>query len=134
MTNLRAIVLFGVSTTLSACAHVTERDVSPVKVSYLAFQTLDSAKPLPEAGVLRVPANAVRPMPAVLIVHGSAGVDSRGNFYASELNAAGIATFEIDMWSARNIGGGGDRPKGVPLTLPDAYAAFNLETSVDRSP
>ena len=52
-------------------------NASPVKVSYLAFLTLDTAKPLQEAGVLRIPVDAAHPMPAVVIVHGSAGIDSR---------------------------------------------------------
>ena len=130
MTIQRNIVVAGFFIALSACAHLPEKSASPVKISYLPFQTLDSAKPLPEAGVLRVPTDAPRPMPAVVIVHGSTGIDSRGNFYAAELNRVGIATFEIDMWSARGIGGGNERPKGVPLTLPDAYGAFKLLAAI----
>ena len=126
MSSLRTPLAFGFSLLLSACSHLPQKLVPPVKISYLSFQTLDSAKPLAEAGILRVPVDAPRPVPAVLIVHGSSGIDSRGAQYAAALNAAGIATFEIDMWAARNIGGGADRPKGVPLTLPDAYGAFKL--------
>ena len=130
MTKLRAIFQLAFSLALPACSHLAafapEKSVSPVKVSYVSFQTLDSAKPLSEAAVLRVPINAPRPMPAVVIVHGSSGVDSRGIFYAMELNKAGIATLEIDMWTARGIGSAADRPKGVPLTLPDAYGAFKF--------
>ena len=65
-------------------------------------------------------------VPAVVIVHGSDGVDSRGSLYAADLNDAGIATLEIDMWAARGIRGPEGRPKGVPETLPDAYGAFKL--------
>jgi dienelactone hydrolase len=130
MINLRAVFIPGVIVVLQACSHLPwhppEKSAAPVKVSYVAFQTLDSAKPLPEGAVLRMPINASRPMPAVVIVHGSAGIDSRGSVYAEELNRAGIATLEIDMWSARGIEGAGDRPQGVPLTLPDAYGAFKL--------
>jgi dienelactone hydrolase len=68
-------------------------------------------------------------VPAVVIVHGSGGVDSRGRFYAAALNDAGIATLEIDMWAARGIKGPGERPKGVPETLPDAFAAFKFLAS-----
>ena len=46
----------------------------------------------------------------MLILHGSAGVDSRGDFYARALNAAGIATLEIDYWEAR--GGSGTKLLG----------------------
>lgn len=66
-------------------------------------------------------------IPAVIIVHGSAGVDSRGAFYAEALNMAGIATLEIDMWAARGwLGGILGRPRGVPETLPDAFGALKF--------
>jgi dienelactone hydrolase len=107
-------------------SHGAPAQSSRVQTFYVAFQTLDPTKPLAEAGVLRLPVEARRPMPAVVIVHGSAGVDSRGASYAAELNDAGIATLEIDMWAARGITGAEGRPKGVPETLPDAYAAFKL--------
>lgn len=69
------------------------------------------------------PANG-RKLPAVVILHGSAGVDSRGDFYEAALNAAGIATLQIDMWEARGISGGADRPAAPIFTLPDAYSAL----------
>ena len=114
---------------LLASTHQAVAQESGIQTSYVSFQTLDQVKPLAEAGVLRVPLNAARPLPAVIIVHGSAGVDSRGAFYAADLNQAGIATLEIDMWTARGISGAEGRPKGVPETLPDAYGAFKLLTS-----
>jgi dienelactone hydrolase len=93
-------------------------------VTNVSFQSLDRVKPLVVPAVLRIPDLAAPPMPAVVIVHGSAGVDSRGVSYAHELNNAGIATLEIDMWAARGISGPENRPKTVPETLPDAYGAF----------
>jgi dienelactone hydrolase len=63
----------------------------------------------------------------VVIVHGSAGVDSRGAFYSRALTDAGIATLEIDMWAARGwLGGITGRPRGVPETVPDAYGALKF--------
>jgi hypothetical protein len=38
----------------------------------------------------------------VLILHGSAGIDGRGDFHGKALNAAGIATLEIFMFSCGN--------------------------------
>lgn len=69
------------------------------------------------------PANG-RKLPAVVILHGSAGVDSRGDFHEAALNAAGIATLQIDMWEARGLGGGAGRPAAPIYTLPDAYSAL----------
>jgi dienelactone hydrolase len=63
-------------------------------------------------------------VPAVLILHGSAGVDSRGDFYETALNAAGFATLQIDMWEARGVTGLANRP-GLPIfTYPDAFSAL----------
>jgi dienelactone hydrolase len=96
-------------------------------ISYVNFQSLDPTQPLTVSGQLRVPADTVTPMPAVVVVHGSAGVDSRGQFYVEALNKAGIATLEIDLWAARGwLGGIKGRPRGVPETLPDAYGALKF--------
>lgn len=64
--------------------------------------------------------------PAVVILHGSSGVDSRGDFYAAELNEGGIATLEIDMWEARGVSSAANRPALPVLTYPDAFAALEL--------
>ncbi|MFZ4480584.1 MAG: dienelactone hydrolase family protein [Rhodoferax sp.] len=87
-------------------------------------------KPLTVPAELRVPlAGAGFKLPAVVIVHGSSGIDSRGVSYAKELNKVGIATMEIDMWAARGLTGGLNRPRGVPETLPDAYGALKYLAS-----
>lgn len=65
-----------------------------------------------------------RKLPAVVILHGSSGVDSRGDFYEAALNAAGIVTLQIDMWEARGVGGATGRPAAPILTTPDAYSAL----------
>jgi len=92
------------------------------RTSYAAFSTA-ADPPLTVAGKLSAPAEG-DPAPGVLICHGSDGVDGRGEFHAQALNAAGIATFEIDMWAARGVGrGAAARPRSVPQTLPDAFAA-----------
>ena len=66
------------------------------------------------------------PMPAVVILHNSGGVDSTGQFYAKALNDSGIATLELDLWGARGLlGGTGDRPALPQETLPDVFAALH---------
>ena len=65
-----------------------------------------------------------RKMPAVVILHGSNGVDSRGDFYERALNAEGIATLQIDMWQARGVTGIADRPAAPIITYPDAFNAL----------
>jgi dienelactone hydrolase len=67
-----------------------------------------------------------RKLPAVVILHGSAGVDARGDFYEAALNAAGIATLQIDMWQARGYTAPGQRPAAPILTYPDAFSALQF--------
>ncbi|HET9642943.1 MAG TPA: dienelactone hydrolase family protein [Burkholderiaceae bacterium] len=65
-------------------------------------------------------------LPAVIILHGSSGIDARGDFYQAALNAAGIATLQIDMWEARGVTGGATRPAAPILTYPDAFSALGF--------
>ena len=65
------------------------------------------------------PAGSMTRGPAVLILHGSGGVDGRGAFYARALQEAGIATLEITMFQF------GCPPKAGPqATMPHASAAL----------
>jgi dienelactone hydrolase len=69
-------------------------------------------------GRFGVPASAAARIPAVLILHGSGGVDGRGAYYARALQEAGIATLEITMFTH------GNRPKGSDANMPHVAAAL----------
>ena len=123
--RIALILATTILSTATALAGMIERNL-PI-ISYVSFPSLDALNPITVSGQLRVPADSTSQVPAVVIVHGSAGVDSRGKFYAEALNKAGIATLEIDMWAARGwLGGIVGRPQGVPETLPDAYGALKF--------
>ena len=92
-----------------------------------SFVSLPTSAGLQVAGLLRTPREATTPVGAVLICHGSDGVDGRGEYYAGALNAAGLATLEIDMWAARSTSrGAAGRPRSPMETLPDAFAALKF--------
>ncbi len=93
-----------------------------VAISQVSYTSLSPTAPLEVPAELRLPPGSN--LPAVVVVHGSSGIDSRGKFHIEELNKAGIATLEIDMWKPRGVTGGANRPRGVPETLPDAYGAL----------
>jgi len=96
-----------------------------LRTAYVAFQT-SADPPLTVAGLLQLP-QAKQPLPAVVICHGSDGVDGRGAFYAQALHAAGVATLEIDMWAARGTARGAAARPGSPVeTVPDALAALRF--------
>lgn len=74
-------------------------------------------------GTLLIPDNAKSPMPAIVLLHGSGGIDGRGAFHAQALNKAGIATLEVFMFA------GGNRFKaGHTATLSHAYGALKFLT------
>ena len=94
------------------------------KVNFVAFTSvLNEQESITVAAQLSLP-KSEQPVPAVIVVHGSGGVDERGSFYSQALNNAGIATLELDMWAARGLQGGLSRPSHVRETLPDIYAAL----------
>ncbi len=99
----------------------------PLQKSYVAFES-QAVPRLTVGGELLVPEiedGAPGTVPAVLVCHGSDGVDGRGGFHIEALAAAGYATLEIDMWAARGTRrGAAARPGSVPETLPDAFAAL----------
>ncbi|CAN5903793.1 hypothetical protein BH11PSE1_BH11PSE1_19610 [soil metagenome] len=95
-----------------------------MRTSFVSFPT---SAGLNVAGLLRTPREATAPVGAVLICHGSDGVDGRGEYYAGVLNDAGIATLEIDMWAARSTArGAAGRPRSPMETLPDAFSALKF--------
>jgi dienelactone hydrolase len=93
-----------------------------ITISQVSFASLSPTAPWRVPAELRLPSGS--DLPAVVVVHGSSGIDSRGRFHIEALNEACIATLEIDMWKPRGVSGGANRPRGVPETLPDAYGAL----------
>lgn len=128
MSYLKAITMLFMAIFLSVNAYSGVIDHNLPSISYVQYQSFDPLNPetpLTISGQLRVPTldDEVQ-VPAVLVLHGSAGVDNRGNLYIQALNDAGIATLEIDMWAARGLPGGLNRPALPTLTVPDAFAAL----------
>jgi dienelactone hydrolase len=95
------------------------------RTSFVALEVSRDGRTWHTAGALREPESAA-PLAAVVIVHGSGGVDSRGECAANALNAAGMVTLELDLWAARGVNSPNERPKHVVETLPDAFAALDF--------
>lgn len=79
-------------------------------------------------GDLRFPQRQTGRAPAVILVHGTAGVGPREQRWAEELNSLGIATFVLDSFRGRGIAPpfeSGSVPS--PLTMiVDAYRALSM--------
>lgn len=70
-------------------------------------------------GTVQLPVTPQSKSPAVLILHGSGGIDGRGSFHASALNKAGFLTLEIFMFPP-----GVRNKEGHESTLTHAYGAL----------
>ena len=60
-------------------------------------------KPVILAGELRLPQARAAKFPAIVLVHGSGGVNGSADMWIHRLNQAGIATFVLDTFSGRGI-------------------------------
>ena len=75
--------------TLPGCAVLTNHESLPFKGPDTTARHFN--------GVLTLPKESKEPVPVVVLVHGSAGVDSRYAFHRPALLEAGIGTFEVDF-------------------------------------
>ena len=62
-----------------------------------------NAKPAIIAGELRLPRPGPEKLPAVVLLHGSSGINSRQDRWVQELNSVGLATFLVDSFAGREI-------------------------------
>lgn len=136
MTFIRYLVIACAALIFTMTAVAGVVDTNLPTISYVSFESpnlLSPGEPLTISGQLRIPTensqevvtdSTQNGIPAVVVLHGSAGLDSRGSIYIEALNNAGIATLEIDMWATRGLSGGGDRPALPTLTVPDAFSAL----------
>lgn len=85
-------------------------------------------KPATIAGELRLPRSGGDRLPAVVLLHGSGGINSGITDWAEQLNAIGIATFIVDSFSGRGIVNilGDQSQLGRLTMIIDAYRALDL--------
>jgi len=86
------------------------------------------------AGELRLPLSQVGRMPAIIIMHTSAGINAATTRWAQEFNDHGIASFVLDSFSGRGISNTlSDQSKlSYFVEIVDAYAALSVLAKDDR--
>lgn len=112
-------VLIWLMASLSQCVWAASEQVSfpgAVGAWFPVQETVIATLQWPEA--------AQRPVPAVVILHGSGGIDGRGAYHAQALNQSGIATLEVFMFPQ-----GGRFKGGHTTTLTHAYGALQFLAS-----
>jgi len=88
------------------------------------FSSLDTRHPYKVSGTLYLPESASSPVPAIVLVHGTLGIDQRGELYRQPLLDAGIGIFEVDFKTGI-YRGTMDRPEPDTF-LPMAFAALKV--------
>lgn len=73
------------------------------------------------AGELRIPQGQSAKFPALILIHGSGGVNGGADMWVHRLNDAGIATFVLDAFSGR----------GIVSTVQDQTQLHSLSMMVD---
>jgi dienelactone hydrolase len=103
-----------------------EVTISKVDIPVVGSKCNDRVKEVSSvSGVLRFPSNTTGQVKAVVILHSNAGVVGVGDFYARALNAAGIATLEVDSYVPRGVRSGSERNAPVLCDrLQDAWGAL----------
>lgn len=86
------------------------------------FASLDTSQTHKVSGTLYLPENAPGPVPSIVLVHGTMGIDQRGAFYREPILSAGIAIFEVDFKTGI-YNSAMDRPR-VETFVPLAFAAL----------
>lgn len=115
------LVLASVSSTRAA------DDALRLRIQYLGYPVDWNGKSVVIAGRFQAPLDVTGRIPAVIIMHDTAGVKNNGTYYATALNRAGFATFEIDQWGGRGLlGGASSRPQHLGDDLPDVGGAYRL--------
>jgi dienelactone hydrolase len=94
---------------------------SPARTT-INFSSLDSNHPYKVSGVLYLPENAASPVPAIVLIHGTLGIDKRSLLYRKPLLDAGIGIFEVDFKTGV-YKSTTDRPD-PDIFLPLAFAAL----------
>jgi dienelactone hydrolase len=78
--------------------------IATVTVTTQQFLTGDRyGKPVTLAGELRLPRATTEKFPAVILVHGSGGLNVSTDRWAQELNSIGVAAFILDSFTGRGI-------------------------------
>ena len=89
MASVRVTLSILALVALSGCASLINHET-------LRFKGLETT-PKHFSGILTLPRENKEPVPVVVLIHGTAGVDSRYAFHRPALLDAGIGTFEVDF-------------------------------------
>ncbi|QGZ56615.1 dienelactone hydrolase family protein [Paraburkholderia acidiphila] len=107
--------------------HITFDSITPANTRDFLLHDATASK-VAITGDLSMPGNATRAVPAVIILHGSSGVNPGERVWAQRMNALGYASFVVDSFSGRGIRNTEQDQSQLSMSadIADAYAALRL--------
>lgn len=107
---------------------------SRTPAGYFALARREASPRVVIVGTLRLPKDAAGRVPAMVIAHGSGGVDTREAAWADRLGALGLATFVVDSFTPRNVRETATDQARLPTAanVADALAALRLLATHQR--
>jgi len=123
-----AIIVFALSGGRADAQGVARIELQPIQTVTLKTQQIltgdSKGAPATLAGELRIPKPGSDRLPAVILIHGAAGVTFNVDAWAKEITSLGVAAFILDSFSGRAIS---DGPQLDSLAMMiDAYRALSL--------
>jgi dienelactone hydrolase len=118
---MRYLRCIGLLTVVLLTVLIMSAGASPAGTT-INFSSLDKNQSYKVSGTLYMPESKTSPCPAIVLIHGTMGIDSRGEFYREAILNAGIAIFEVDFKTGI-YKGALDRPR-METFLPLAFAAL----------
>jgi dienelactone hydrolase len=106
---------------------VSFKSVTPINASDF-LSNYATANKVVIKGDLSIPDSGLRAVPAVIILHGSSGVNRGERVWARRMNAQGYASFVVDSFTGRGIRNTENDQARLSMTadIADAYAALRL--------
>ena len=92
--------------------------ISPTNMWPYARRNTTDTKPAVVHGDLLLPKNASAKVPALVVMHGSAGVEPWAyDLWAARMNAAGVAVFVVDSYKPRGVDNTSSDQLGTAVTV-----------------
>ena len=109
------------------------KSISPNNMWPYARRNTTDTKPAVVHGDLLLPKNASAKVPALVIMHGSAGVEPWAyDLWAARMNAAGVAVFVVDSYKPRGVDNTSTDQLGTAVTVAGQTAdAMNGKRSIN---
>jgi dienelactone hydrolase len=128
---MRFLTVLLLSTVLLAGCATTVTDLSAGQTGWVSYPSSEASVRL--RGQLLLPSVGAAPYPAMIVAHGSGGLDARSTQWADYLRKLGIATLVIDYFGPRGVVWSSPVQPTPVTDIHDALRLLASHPAIDRS-